>query len=345
MGKKSRLSVPANREKMAMRRQSLSVKSGVSAEGEQEFTVAAEIFWPDDSPLSPIMFFCLPGGGMNRHYYDLQTAGDHSFSFAHAMAAQGMITVSVDHVGVGQSSRPADGFLLTPERIAHANANVAGHILGGLQAGTLIADLPALPGLVSIGVGHSMGGLLTTIQQANWPSHQALILLGFSNRGLVNYLPEPAKALIGNPDRIRREIGDVARRIYSTAYPEIAPSAESSALFYGDKADRAGGEALKKARDNLLVVGGLQSMIPGSVTDELARIDVPVFLGLGDNDIAGPPQDIPASLPNCSDITLLVLPDTGHCQFIFASRRQLFERLAGWSRRVAMAQTFPLVKV
>ena len=328
-----------------MRQQSLSVKSGVSAGGEPELTIAAEIFWPDGGPPSPIMFFCLPGGGMNRHYYDLQTAEDHSFSFARAMAAQGMITVSVDHVGVGQSSRPTDGFLLTPERIAHANANVASHILSGLRAGTLIADLPALPELVSIGVGHSMGGLLTTIQQANWPSHQALVLLGFSNRGLVNYLPEPARALIGNPERIRREIGDIAREIYPTAYPEIAPSAESSAMFYGDKADRVGSEALKRARDGLLVVGGLQSMIPGSVTDELTRIDIPVFLGLGDNDIAGPPHDIPASFPNSSDITLLVLPDTGHCQFIFASRHQLFEQLADWSRRVAMAQTCPVVKV
>jgi pimeloyl-ACP methyl ester carboxylesterase len=329
---------------MAMRQQSLSVKSGVTAGNEAEFTVGAEIFWPNGGSLSPtpVVFFCLPGGGMNRRYYDLQAAGDHSFSFAHAMGAHGMITVSVDHIGIGQSSRPADGFLLTPERIAHANANVISHILDSLRAGTLIGDLPALPELTSIGVGHSMGGLLTTIQQATWPIHQALILLGFSNRGLVNYLPDPAKALIGDPDKIKQEIGEVARRIYPTAYPEMVPSAESSALFHGDKADRAGSEALKTARDNLLVVSGLQSMIPGSVTDELARIDIPVFLGLGDNDIAGPPQDIPASLPNSCDITLLVLPDTGHCQFIFASRHQLFERLASWSRGVATAQTRPI---
>jgi pimeloyl-ACP methyl ester carboxylesterase len=141
--------------------------------------------------------------------------------------------------------------------------------------------------------------------------------------------------LIGHPERIRTEIGEVARQIYPVPYLQMVRSAEASAIFYGAKADPKGSEALKRVRDVLLVVGGLQSMIPGSVTGQLASIDVPVFLGAGDNDIVGPPHEIPASLTRCYDVTLLVLEDTGHSHFIFASRRQLFARLAGWSRRIA----------
>jgi len=39
-------------------------------------------------------------------------------------------------------------------------------------------------------------------------------------------------------------------------------------------------------------------------------------------------------LPNCRDISLLVLPETGHCQFIFPSRGTLFQRIAQWSTMI-----------
>ena len=111
----------------------------------------------------------------------------------------------------------------------------------------------------------------------------------------------------------------------------IAPSPEASAIFQGASADRAGVQAIKRTRDNLLVIGGLQSMIPGSIRPALDTVDVPVFLGLGDRDIAGPPHEIPASFPNSSDVTLAVLPETGHCQFIFPSRGELFRRIGEWT--------------
>jgi hypothetical protein len=61
---------------------------------------------------------------------------------------------------------------------------------------------------------------------------------------------------------------------------------------------------------------------------------VPVFLGLGDRDIAGPPHGIPAIFPHSRDITLTVLPETGHCQFIFPSRAELFRRIGEWTQFV-----------
>jgi pimeloyl-ACP methyl ester carboxylesterase len=71
-------------------------------------------------------------------------------------------------------------------------------------------------------------------------------------------------------------------------------------------------------------------MIPGSVVPECAQVATPVLLAVGERDIAGPPHQIPASFPASRDVTLLVLPATGHCHFLFDSRRRLFERAAGW---------------
>ena len=75
--------------------------------GEGVLSVAADIFLPVDVPAAPVALFCLPGGGMNRAYFNLRGAG--GFSFAAHLAARGFIVVTLDHLGVGDSSRPQDG--------------------------------------------------------------------------------------------------------------------------------------------------------------------------------------------------------------------------------------------
>lgn len=319
-----------------VRRHRVILDAGMVLDGTPSAKIATEICWPADGCLAaaPLAFICLPGGSINRRYYDLGGDAQPSFSFAQHMAQMGMITVSIDHLGVGESTRPADGFILTPNVIVAANAHATRQVAEGLRSGALISDLPPLPNLATIGVGHSMGGLLTVMQQALDPAHVALVLLGFSNNGLVKYLPKPAHALIGAPDVIPDRIAAIARQIHTSPYPELPASPESSAMFYGSKADRDGVAALKAARDVLLVIPGLQSMIPGSIAPQSEKIEVPIFLGLGDQDIAGPPHAIPAFFPSSHDISLLVLPETGHCQFIFPSRFALFERIVQWAAMV-----------
>jgi pimeloyl-ACP methyl ester carboxylesterase len=319
-----------------MQHRVLKIPSGLDLPDEGPLDLAVEVFWPDHlNPAVPVAsYFCLPGGSINRHYYNLQAMGDDSFSFAAMMAKQGAITIAVDHLGVGDSDKPRDGFLLTPERLAQANANAARKVLSGLREGSLIEGLPPIGHVVSIGVGHSMGGMLTVLQQALGHQHEGLLLMGFANAGLISHLPEPAHRLAGKPEAVKAEIEAVARTIYAEPFQRIAPSPEASQIFQGATAERAGIEAIKPTRDNLLVVGGLQSMIPGSIRPALDTVDVPVFLGLGDRDIAGPPHEIPASFPNSPDVMLTVLPGTGHCQFIFPSRAELFRRIGEWTRFV-----------
>ena len=75
-------------------------------------------------------------------------------------------------------------------------------------------------------------------------------------------------------------------------------------------------------------------MIPGSVDEEMAAVDVPVFLGLGEHDIAGDPHGIPACFGGCPDFTLFVLPGTGHNHNVAPEREVLWERFAVWARQV-----------
>jgi pimeloyl-ACP methyl ester carboxylesterase len=294
--------------------------------------IAIELFWPANLRLArpAKLLVCLPGGGMNRRYFDIGQDDPGGYSFARYMAAEGYLVACVDHLGIGESTRPADGFVLTPKLLAATDNDATRQLASGLRNGSLVPDLPSLPDLRTIGVGHSMGAMLTVLQQAEEPTHAGLVLLGFSNRGLADHLPTQVRALIDAPEIISNRIADIARQLHAAPYGELVRSPESRAMFHGAKADRVAVDALKPARDKLLVVAGLQSIIPGGLTPQLKTIGTPVFLAVGDHDIAGPPHAIPASFPASRDISLLILKDTGHAHFIFPSRHMLFRKVADW---------------
>jgi pimeloyl-ACP methyl ester carboxylesterase len=302
--------------------------------GEGSLSVAADIFLPQRLRASPVALFCLPGGALARGYYHLEPdpgldpGGD--FSFTAWMVSRGFIVVTLDPLGSGGSSRPRDGFELTPEVITTAHALAVDSIRGDLLAGRVAGQTQPLAQLRTIGVGHSMGAMLTALQQARDRRHAALILLGFSTQGLAPALSAEEATFAADPVGARHNVVRLARLRSSEPYPEMTSSAQSREIFAGKNADRRAVEALQRVRTRLLVTAGLFSMLPGSSAPECARIDTPVFLAVGDRDIAGPPHQIPASFPRSPDVTLLVLPETGHCHFLFASRRHLFARAQGW---------------
>lgn len=298
--------------------------------GEPALAVAADVFLPPHQSSRPVALFCLPGGALARGYYDLQAEGE--FSFAAAMAARGFIVVTLDPLGVGDSDRARDGFELTPDVVALANARAVAAVCTDLVAGRITGT--PLPRLRTIGVGHSMGAMLTVMQQAHHGAHAALALFGFTNRGLIAALSPEERAFAGDPAGARANLVRLARLRSSDPYPQVNRTPQGRELFAGQAADRRGIEALNRVRSHLLLTCGLFSMIPGSCAPECARVDVPVFLGLGDRDMAGPPHEIPAEYCVSPDVTLAVLPVTGHAHFLFDSRRHLFERVAGWCQAV-----------
>ena len=76
------------------------------------------------------------------------------------------------------------------------------------------------------------------------------------------------------------------------------------------------------------------SMLPGNVAPEAAKIDVPVFVGLGERDMAGPPLEAPKAFTSSPAVTFHLLPQAGHSHFLFPARTGLFDRLAEWAAKV-----------
>jgi pimeloyl-ACP methyl ester carboxylesterase len=301
--------------------------SGLRLPGEGTLHVGVEIRMPFPALMRPIALVCLPGGGMNRHYFDLMAKDGKpdamSFSFARQMAARGFIVVMMDYLGIGGSDRPADGYALTPARLAQAGAHALDQVLTELRS--------QVPALTTIGVGHSMGAMMTLLQQATYRQHEAIALLGFSTRGLPEYLIPQARELAKDQAAVRECMVELARKTFFEPYPVIKPSAQSSTLYAGSKADPRASSIIKPAMDYMLPVPAFMSMLPGNVAPEAARIDVPVFLGVGELDIAGPPEEIPAAFPGSPDVSLHIWPATGHSHFLFPARTELYEQIADWA--------------
>ena len=285
--------------------------------GEKSLELAADLFLPEGAPSAAL--FCFPGGGLHRGYFDLAAEGR---SFACALAARGFAVLTIDSLGWGESSRPRDGFALVPEVIAAANAHAVEALAGELEQ--------RWPGLRRIGVGHSLGGLLAIVQQAEHESFDALVLLGVSTGGLRSMLSDEELAYADRPQQARAELVRLARQRSGEAWFELPAAARAGAIF-GGGADPAALAAMRRVGCEVVSVPALFSMLPESSAPWAARVRVPIFLGIGERDITGPPHEVVASFPACRDVTLYVLPATGHSHFAFASCERLFERIARWA--------------
>jgi pimeloyl-ACP methyl ester carboxylesterase len=313
---------------------SFRTDSGVAFPGEGRLEMAVDIHFPKQLVEPAAMLVCLPGGGISRRYFDLQPPEsqlDGSFSFARQMTARGFIVALVDHLGVGDSSRPKDGYALSSDVLSQA----ADHVHGAIRAQVQAQYGSAFAHLFSIGVGHSMGAMITVLQQAQHHTHEAIVLLGFSTRGLPEYVPQPLHGLARDPVALRAQLAAHARQMFKEPYPRLQPTAESREMFAGDRADARGVAALKLAGDEpVLPVPGFHAILPDNVALEAARIDVPVFVAVGDLDIVGPPGEVGRAYERSRAVASYVMPNTGHCHFLFASRFALFEAIAAWTRLV-----------
>jgi len=327
----------------------LDVSQAVPLPG--RFEIAADVIAPaafpsEFSERSPPILFCLPGGFLSRRYFDLQndlqndaeTAGDRLYSFAEAMAKEGFVTIALDHIGVGESSKPEPiegGYSLGVEAIARANQCALELALARLAVGDPSLDLPPCPSPVTIGVGHSMGSMLTVEQQSIARPHRALLLFSFSTRGTPAFLDDAMREYANDPERTRREIGILARRSMGSPYPGQANDSDENrrAAFGIGTAPTSAEEALHAASTNLLAVGGLMSMVPGGFAPPAREIDVPVFMIIGDHDLHDD-RHMREDLPHSPDLTSLVLEDCWHCHFVANTRETIWERASGWIREV-----------
>jgi len=280
------------------------VDVGPAFAGDVAYDVLAPAALHSDSRL----LFCIPGGGVNRGYFAM--AG---FSFADAMLAAGHVVVLVDPPGVGDSTRPADGYALTAAVIATALHGVLARVR---------ADYPALP---VIGVGHSAGAMLTVVQHDMFGDFDALALLCFGTAGLPEYFKPGIAEKAADLDWLKANLVEIAAEQFGAPYlpPRPDPRETPAAL------------AMRAVHDHVVSSVAMQSMAPGNVAAELARVTVPVFMAAGDRDMTGPPHLLPAACAACPDLTLHVVADAGHHVFVVANAGRLYRRLADWLSIIA----------
>src|SRR5581483_4930276 len=118
-----------------------------------DLQTAVTVCLPDrvDGPAQ--VMFGFPGGGFNRHYYNVRRM--HGYSQAEYHPESGFAVVACDHLGVGDSSHP-DMFDLTYENLAAANHATAEAVVSGLRDGSLAPGAPSIDVDKTIGMGQSM---------------------------------------------------------------------------------------------------------------------------------------------------------------------------------------------
>lgn len=278
---------------------------------------------PDRVTTDSAIVCCFPGGGMSARYFDMQ-----GYDMAAHLAAAGLVVVLIDHPAVGDSDVPDDPWTLVCEVVADLDVAAARHAIDGLRTGTLVDGLPPLPNARAVGVGHSMGAMLVAYQQARHRVYDAVVLLGHSGRGLPEVLTPEELAFAGDPDGARAHIVELAKARFGNPLP--IGTTDASEFLVGPDVPRDAIEAIGTTRSHLLACPGLTSMIPGSHDAELAAIEVPVLIALGEFDIAGEPSEAPKWLTGSKDVTLYVQPGAFHNANIAPNRTDLWNRIVDW---------------
>lgn len=293
--------------------------------------VATDVFLPAPGRVRPIALCCLPGGGMSRRYWDLRPAGDETYSFARWMAGAGFPVIVGDHLGTGDSTLPDGAEVPLLGQVAAANDAAFRVLLDELRR-TGIAGGDPVPGLRSVGVGHSMGATMTIRQQAAHDTYDAVALLGFGFDGTPAHLPPEVLAACAEGTPGDERLGELTLLAFGSAYPTL--SGERTTTGAGPRQEGGAGAvqgALDAAATVLLGAGGLLSMLPDNVAADAARLRVPVLVLNGGRDSLVDGRRVRAEhYPRAAAFASDVVPGIGHNHNIAPDRHRLWERIPSW---------------
>jgi len=299
----------------------IDVSPAVSSEvskGEPQW-LGARLVAPDkvDATRPTPVFVCVHGGTFDKRYFDMHVPGREGYSQAEHFAARGAVVVALDYLGISDSSRPPGIATARRHVFAAAQDHAARHVFARLAAGELHPGLPPLPRLTKIGVGHSMGTMLTVTQQAAHATYERVALIGYSVRGVALHratMPPPPPEGPSDPwERLMAIRRGLRAEYYLPDTPQDVIEADEAAAVMPP--GLIGGEA-QTAR---------------TVLADAAKITVPVFFALGEVDICPAPHDEPGAFTGSNEITFHIAPGTAHAQNLGAGRAALWDRMLRWA--------------
>jgi pimeloyl-ACP methyl ester carboxylesterase len=284
---------------------------------------------PTAPELRSFVWCCLPGGSCTSGYFDLHVAGDDtSYSMAAHLADAGCTVLALDHLGTGASSTVEDNFLVTPEILATASRAAFAALLAQLREGSLVPGLEPMPTPLPIGVGHSMGAMITIMEQARYGTYVAVVNLGGGGAGLPEHLHNPSWVTWDLP-RLRASLVELARQQFSGA---VERDRDRPGIFHAADVPAPVLGAFRSQLTTLLPSCALASIIPSFSDPERGEISVPLFLGFGEHDLSQVPHESVPRFRSSHDITLFVLTGSGHCHNQAGNRWQLWDRMTEWAR-------------
>lgn len=280
--------------------------------GEQWQHINAYCFAPPKHIPAKSALFCLAGGGSNSLYFNLDISSDKSYSFAQTMAEKGHWVFLIDPPGVGNSSCPSDGYTLTLERILLTYDFAVRHLHS-----QYCASIPR------VGVGHSMGALLTLFAQHHYQTFDAIALLGFGHQGMADFIKPEVKSQLHSGIDVIDNCAQLAKLQFNRDYVDIVlPKTSSDTAIYAD--------AMEKTKSKLITTAAIVALTPGVALGVASTTIVPTFLCNGDQDICEATQEVAISFSSAASVTSETLIDCGHLHFISDARHRLLDSLEQW---------------
>src|SRR3954454_1109386 len=285
----------------------------------------------DEAP--PAVLICWSGGSYARSYWDMQMPGHSGYSFAEHLTAQGFIVLAADHLGVGASSKPADGDSVNFETMSAAAASFVAQTRALLADGAPELGGRPLASVPIVGIGHSLGACLTVVHQARHRCYDAVALLGFTHgRKDVSVT---AVGAAERDDASREAAIEQARAFFGDTWDDVygsAPREPNHAWLHDPDVPAAviaadDAEAAPWTRQAYV-----EALLAGHSARFAAELECNVFIAFGDRDVPPLPHADVAYYPRSRDVALYVLRDSAHCHNFASTRAELWDRIAVWAR-------------
>lgn len=304
--------------------------------------MAVSLYLPDPArlPDRPVAIFACPGGGYSRHYFAMRFEGHEGYDEAAWHVARGTIYVTIDHVGVGESTIP-DLAKIDFQTMAATHDACVRQIADALREGTAAGGFPPVPTLFTVGMGQSMGGGVSILAQGRFATFDAIAPCGVS--AIHTALPQR--------DQTAFEQGKA--RFDAVAEGKVKSHLEAEhqgvdylyAFHWEDvpadilEEDMKGGYPIRQTSP---VFGSLtipycavQMMLPGAFAADAAKVSVPVLVANGERDTCPDPHAEAACYPASGDVSIYIVPTMAHMHNFASTRELLWRRLHSWSRMVA----------
>ncbi len=289
----------------------LDVSSAVSF-GDEEVRISSSLFLPEGEPRAVLI--CWPGGSYDRRYWTFDAFP--GYSFAEYARAQGFAVVAADHLGVGKSTQPADYEAVDFKSMAAA-------------AGAFVRQLgERFPAQRLVGIGHSMGGAVTIVTQAEHGCYDRIASLGMTHgaKGSVTGGVGSEKS----PREAAMEQAPTFVEDWDVPYPVGHRKPIHDWLYGPYTPDDV------KAADDETAAGWprgayVDALTEGYSAEFAASVRCPVFLCFGDHDIPEEPRDDVAYYRASNDITLQILEDAAHCHNFADNRVLYWDRMCAWA--------------